>query len=62
MEKTSFDDSVDEIISNQLIKIHNNNDEKIKQRIDKAYNKAQLKKIPNSERPEIKSDIDSKQE
>ena len=62
MEKTSFDDSVDEIISNQLIKIHNNNDEKIKQRIDKAYNKAQLKKIPNSERIEIKNDIDSKQE
>ena len=45
-EKTSFDDSVDEIINKHLVKIHNNNNEINKQRIDKAYN--QLKKSQNS--------------
>ena len=49
IEKTSFDGSVDEIISNHLIKIHNNNDEINKQRIDKAYNKAQLRKSQNAD-------------
>ena len=47
LEKTSFDGSVDEIISNQLMKIHNNNNETNKQRIDKAYNKFQLRKSQN---------------
>ena len=46
-EKTSFDGSVDEIISNQLIKIHNNNNEINKQRIDKVYNNVQLRKSQN---------------
>ena len=46
-EKTSFDGSVDEIISNHLIKIHNNNNELYKKRIEKAYNNAQLRKSQN---------------
>ena len=46
-EKTSFDGSVDEIISNQLMKIHNNNNEINKQRIDKVYNNIQLRKSQN---------------
>ena len=44
LEKTSFEGSVDEIISKHLMKIHNNNDEINKQRIDKAYTKVQLRK------------------
>ena len=47
MDKTSFDDSVDEIISKHLMKVHNNNNDINKQRIDKAYNNAQLRKSEN---------------
>ena len=46
-EKTSFDGSVDEIISNHLMKIHNNNNEINKQRIEKAFNNVQLRKSQN---------------
>ena len=47
LEKTSFEGSLDEIISNHLIKIHKSNNEINKQRIDKAYNNFQLRKSEN---------------
>ncbi len=37
-EKNSWDGTIDEIISRQLIKIHNNDNEINKKKIDKAYN------------------------
>ena len=46
-EKTSMDGSVDEIISNQLRKIHDNNDEKNKERINSIYNNIQIRKSQN---------------
>ena len=46
-EKTSMDGSVDEIISNQLKKIHDNNDEKNKERINSIYNNIQIRKSQN---------------
>ena len=38
LEKNSFDGSIDEIILRELIKIHNKDNDKNREKIDKAYN------------------------
>ena len=48
LEKNSLDGTIEEIISRQFLKIHNNYNERNKKRLDKAYNMFQKEKSQNN--------------